>query len=77
MRAGAHFPIEGQYTEEDNLPTVDQAFAAVHVCQWLSNCYMDIHLFRYDTNTKHITIIAGVELIVVIPPSGDWGFENE
>ena len=38
---------------------------------------MDIHLFRYDTNTKHITIIAGVELIVVIPPSGDWGFENE
>ena len=63
--------------KESNLPTVDQAFAAIRVCQWLSNCYLDIHLFRYDSNSKQIVILAGETLVAIIPPSGDWGFENE
>jgi len=59
------------------LLTVDQAFAAVRVCQWLSNCYMDIHLFRSDDKTKQIVILAGETIVVVIPPSGEWGFDDE
>ncbi len=59
------------------MPTVDQAFAAVRVCQWLSNCYLDIHLFRYDSNNKQIVILAGETLVAIIPPSGDWEFKNE
>jgi len=53
-----------------NLPTVEQAFAAVRCCQWLSNGYRDIHLFRYDLKTQRITILAGETIVVVIPPSG-------
>lgn len=57
------------------MPTVEQSFAAVFVCQWLSNTYKDIYLFRYDARKKRITIIAGDDLIITIPPSGNWRFE--
>ena len=59
------------------MPTVDQAMAVVRICQWLSNFYVDIHLFRYDPKYKDLTVIAGETIVVVIPPSGDWRFEDD
>ncbi|MGH7998504.1 MAG: DUF6888 family protein [Brasilonema sp.] len=37
-------------------------------------CYKDIHLFRFDTQTGDVYILAGDELEIVIPPNGLWEF---
>lgn len=42
------------------MPTAEQAFACVRVCQMLSNGYQPIHVFRYNPNTKTVFILAGV-----------------
>lgn len=59
------------------MPTVEQMSTAVCVCQWLSNCYLDIHLFRYDATRKEIYILAGQTIGVTIYPNGLWEFEND
>ncbi|WP_071994227.1 DUF6888 family protein [Synechocystis sp. PCC 7509] len=59
------------------MPTSDQAFASVVVCQMLSNLLRDISLFRYDSQTKEIYILAGDNIQVTIPPSGKWEFIDE
>ena len=59
------------------MPTSDQAFASVVVCQMLSTLLRDIALFRYDSQTKEIYILAGDNIQVSIPPSGKWEFINE
>lgn len=63
-------------------PTIEQAFAAVRVCQLLSNYGRNIYLFRYDTTRSIIYIIAGTETIneeveIVIPANGIWRFNND
>jgi hypothetical protein len=55
-------------------PTNEQAQACLHVCQWLSNCYKDIHLFRFDRQTGDVYILAGDELEIIVPPNGLWEF---
>ncbi|MBA2749821.1 MAG: hypothetical protein H0U45_14105 [Tatlockia sp.] len=59
------------------MPTSDQAFASVVVCQMLSTLLRDIALFRYDSQTKEIYILAGDNIQVTIPPSGKWEFIDE
>jgi len=59
------------------LPTVEQAFAAIRCCQWLSNYYLDIHLFRYDVKLKDIYILAGETIGITIYPNGLWEFDND
>ncbi|WP_250123076.1 hypothetical protein [Chroococcidiopsis sp. CCMEE 29] len=58
-------------------PTVEQAFAAVRVCQLLSNYSRNIYLFRYDDTREIIYVIAGTEvdpeqIQIEIYTSGLW-----
>jgi hypothetical protein len=55
-------------------PTTDQALACLRVCQWLSNCYLDIRLFRFDTQFGYVYILAGSDLEILVPPNGKWYF---
>jgi hypothetical protein len=43
----------------------------------LSNTYRDIHLFRFDIQTREIYILAGENLQIIVPPSGNWRFLDE
>lgn len=56
-------------------PTAEQALACVRVCQWLSNCYLDIHLFRFNDQAGYVFILAGDELQIIVFPDGLWRFE--
>ena len=56
-------------------PTTEQAIACIVVCQWLSNCYRDIHLFRFNDQVGYIFILAGDELEIVVSRDGLWRFE--
>jgi len=61
------------------LPTIEQAFSAVRVCQWLSNGYQSIHLFRYDATTQVLYIIAGASesIEIEVYANGLWEFINQ
>lgn len=37
----------------------------------LSNCYQDIHLFRFDEKKGEIYILAGDDIQIVIPLTGE------
>ena len=41
------------------MPTQEQMLVAITTCQWLSNFYRPIYLFRYDEKRQQIFIIAG------------------
>lgn len=58
------------------MPTEKQAFAAVFVCQLLSNLFQPLYLFRYDSRRKEIYIIAGNQenLEIIITEDGNWEF---
>lgn len=56
------------------MPTVQQAFECVYICQMLSNLYREIVLFRYDSTTKEVYILTGDNNQIVIPPTGNWRF---
>lgn len=81
MRAGKprpYYMIVYVTIEEQTIkPTNEQAQAFVRVCQMLSNTYRDIHLFRFDIQTREIYILASENLQIIEPPSGNWRFLNE
>ena len=56
-------------------PTTEQAIACIVVCQWLSNCYRDIYLFRFNDQAGYIFILAGDELEIIVSRDGLWRFE--
>lgn len=66
--------VELSIWREDDLPTVEQAFAAVCVCQWLSNGFQPIYVFRYDSIRQILYILAGTNenVQIIIPPNGFW-----
>ncbi len=61
------------------MPTVEQAFACVRVCQMLSSGYQPIHVFRYNLNTKTVFILTGAteSLEILIFPNGQWRFNDD
>ncbi|PSB28498.1 DUF6888 family protein [Stenomitos frigidus] len=59
------------------MPTTEQNFASVCVCQMRSNYYRDIQLFRYNSHSGIIYIFANDELQIVIPRNGNWRFLDE
>jgi hypothetical protein len=59
------------------MPSVEQALQTVQVCHWLSNCYLDIHLFRYDSKLEEIYILAGENIGITIFTTGTWEFDHE
>ena len=58
------------------MPTAVQALKAVILCQWLSNGYQPIELFRYDPVRKQIYVIAGATASIefIIFEDGTWRF---
>ncbi|MFN6500171.1 MAG: DUF6888 family protein [Nostoc sp. DedQUE01] len=68
-----HITIEEQTIN----PTNEQAQACVRVCQMLSNTYKDIHLFRFQIQTRDVYILAGENIEIIVSSSGLWRFLNE
>jgi hypothetical protein len=58
------------------LPTAEQAIKAAVLCQWLSNGYQPINVFRFDAQLQTLYIQAGVtdDIAVVIANDGNWRF---
>ena len=61
------------------MPTSAQSIQSVILCQWLSNGFQPINIFRYDAKLKTIYIQGGVkdEIALVIYPDGNWRFFND
>ncbi|KAM3100956.1 DUF6888 family protein [Phormidesmis sp. 146-12] len=59
------------------LPTAEQNFTSVYICQMLSNYFKNIEVFRFNQLTGEIYIFAGEELQIIIPRDGQWRFVNE
>lgn len=61
------------------MPTAEQAFACVRVCQMLSNGYQPIHVFRYNPTTRTVFILAGVteSLEILVFADGQWGVNDD
>ncbi|MGL5131566.1 MAG: DUF6888 family protein [Planktothrix sp.] len=55
-------------------PTDQQARSCLIVCQYLSNCYQDIHLFRFDSQTGEVYILAGEDIEIIVLSTGIWEF---
>lgn len=58
------------------MPTKIQMLKAIVVCQWLSNFYRPIYLFRYDQKRQEIYIIAGEQenIEITIFNDGSWRY---
>jgi hypothetical protein len=50
---------------------------AMIICQYLSNFYQPIYLFRYDVDREEIFIIAGEQesIEITIFKDGTWRYE--
>jgi len=61
------------------LPSAKQAIQAAILCQWLSNGYQPINVFRFDDSLKTLYVQAGVtdSIAVVIFSNGDWRFLDD
>ena len=71
---GEYFSTYATIEELIIYPTDEQAIRCLIVCQMLSNCYRDIRLFRFDEQTADVYILAGDNLQIIIPSSGNWRF---
>lgn len=60
-----------------NLLTTQQAIKSVELCQSLSDLYRDIRLFRFNSRTNEIFILAGESIEILITSDGQWRFINE
>ncbi|NMG20273.1 DUF6888 family protein [Brasilonema bromeliae] len=49
----------------------------VIICQYLSNFYREIQLFRFSDTTGNVFILAGDELQILVFRDGTWRFVNE
>ena len=58
------------------MPTAAQSLKAVILCQWLSNGFQPIHVFRSDNKYKTIYLQADTseEIAFVIYADGKWEF---
>jgi hypothetical protein len=64
--------------EANNIyPTTRQALMCVIICQYLSNFYREIQLFRFSDTTGNVFILAGDELQILVFRDGTWRFVNE
>ncbi|WP_437126752.1 DUF6888 family protein [Planktothrix tepida] len=69
-----NYNIDGIIEELTIKPTHKQAQTCLIVCQYLSNCYQDIHLFRFDDQTGEVYILAGEEIEIIVLSNGIWEF---
>ncbi|MBZ8179211.1 DUF6888 family protein [Oscillatoria salina] len=58
------------------MPTAAQAIQAAILCQWLSNGYQPINIFRYDAKIKTLYLQAGTtdDIALIVFPDGSWSF---
>jgi hypothetical protein len=61
------------------MPTQEQAFAAIYICQSLSSMLQPIYLFRYDLTYKDIFVLAGINegIEITIFEDGKWEFYED
>jgi hypothetical protein len=61
------------------MPTDEQAQACLRVCQMLSTGFQPIHLFRYNSETQTVYILAGIteSIEIVVFADSEWEFRNE
>lgn len=59
------------------MPTAEQGIMTIIVCQMLSNLFLDVVLFRYDSLTKEVYILASKDIQIKIPSTGNWEFIND
>ena len=59
------------------LPTAEQNFTSVYICQMLSNYFRNIEVFRFNERTSEIYIFAGEELQSIVSSNRRWRFVNE
>jgi hypothetical protein len=58
-------------------PTARQALMCLIICQYLSNFYREIELFRFSDITGNVFILAGDDLQILVFRDGTWRFVNE
>ncbi len=63
--------------EKTIYPTARQALMCLIICQYLSNFYREIELFRFSDITGNVFILAGDELQILVFRDGTWRFVNE
>jgi hypothetical protein len=56
--------------ERPIFPTYKQAISCLILCQWLSTCYKEILLFRFNDQRGYVFILAGHELQILVFPRG-------
>lgn len=58
------------------MPTNEQAQACLRLCQMLSSGFQTIHLFRYDSETQTVYVLAGITegIEVLVYANGRWEF---
>lgn len=49
----------------------------VIICQYLSNFYREIQLFRFSDTIGNVFILAGDDLQILVFRDGTWRFVNE
>jgi hypothetical protein len=61
------------------MPTDDQAQACLRLCQMLSSGFQPIHLFRYNSESRTVYVLAGVteSIEIIVYSNGEWDFVNE
>ena len=63
----------------EELLTPEQSAQAVVLCQWFSNGYQPVNVFRFDANLGTIYIQGGVtdSIVIVIFSDGQWRFYDD
>ncbi len=56
------------------LPTTEQGFASICVCQMLSNYFQNVEIFRFDEQRGEIYIFVSDEIEVLVERDGHWRF---
>ena len=59
--------------------TPEQAIQSVILCQWFSNGYQPINVFRFDAKLKTVYIQGGItdSIVIVIFSDGSWRFYDD
>ncbi|MDJ0724094.1 MAG: hypothetical protein QNJ38_03180 [Prochloraceae cyanobacterium] len=61
------------------MPTKKQAIAALILCQYITNNYQKVRLFRFDPDRKLTYIITGSKgnIEAIVYPDGSWKYDDE
>ena len=66
-------------TKPKKMPTKEQAIAALILCQYITNNYQQVRLFRFDRDRQLTYIITGSKsnIEAIVYPDGSWRYNDE